>query len=149
MLFKILPTVWFHILSICYGSTNLPVSKYVLLFYCYLQSYHVGFPGNATCKEPACQCRRHERQGFNPWIGKVPWRRTWQPTPVVLPGETHGQRSLAGYSPWGSQREWHNWSGLARKELSHKELSSELCDDLEGWDQRGGRLTREGTYVYL
>ena len=39
--------------------------------------------------------------GFDPWIGKVPWRRKWQPTPVFLPGKSHGQRSLAGYSPWG------------------------------------------------
>ena len=39
--------------------------------------------------------------GFDPWVGKIPWRRTWQPTPVSLPGESHGQRSLAGYSPWG------------------------------------------------
>ena len=37
--------------------------------------------------------------GFDPWVGKIPWRRAWQPTPVFLPGESHGQRSLAGYSP--------------------------------------------------
>ena len=36
-----------------------------------------------------------------PWVGKIPWRREWQPTPVFLPGESHGQRSLVGYSPWG------------------------------------------------
>ena len=41
------------------------------------------------------------RQGFNPWVGKVPWRRSWQPTPVFLPREFHGQRSQAGYSPRG------------------------------------------------
>ena len=41
------------------------------------------------------------RPRFNPWVGKVPWRRAWQPTPVFLLGESHGQRSLAGYSPWG------------------------------------------------
>ena len=35
------------------------------------------------------------------WIGKIPWRKEWQPTPIFLPGEFHGQRSLAGYSPWG------------------------------------------------
>ena len=35
------------------------------------------------------------------WIGKIPWRKEWQPTPIFLPGEVHGQRSLAGYSPWG------------------------------------------------
>ena len=38
---------------------------------------------------------------FDPWVGKIPWRRQWQPTPVLLPEEFHGQRSLAGYSPWG------------------------------------------------
>ena len=40
-------------------------------------------------------------QEFNPWVGQISWRRAWQPTPVFLPGESHGQRSLAGYSPWG------------------------------------------------
>ena len=38
---------------------------------------------------------------FAPWGGKIPWRRKWQPTPVFLPEESHGQRSLGGYSPWG------------------------------------------------
>ena len=38
---------------------------------------------------------------FNPWVRKIPWRGKWQPTPVSLPGESHGQRRLAGYSPWG------------------------------------------------
>ena len=49
-------------------------------------------------KKSACQCRRG---GFNPWVGKIPWRKKWQPTPVFLPGEFHGQRSLLGYSSWG------------------------------------------------
>ena len=44
------------------------------------------------------QCRR---PGFNPSVRKIPWRRKWQPTPVLLPGEPHGGRSLVGYSPWG------------------------------------------------
>ena len=39
------------------------------------------------------------RPGFDPWVGKIPWRRAWQPTPVFWPGESHGQKSLAGYSP--------------------------------------------------
>ena len=42
--------------------------------------------------------RRHR---FGPWVGKILWRRKWKPTPVCLPGESHGQRSLVGYSPWG------------------------------------------------
>ena len=41
------------------------------------------------------------RPWFDPWVGKIPWRRVWPPTPVSLPGESNGQRSLAGYSPWG------------------------------------------------
>ena len=40
------------------------------------------------------------RHGFDPWVRRIPWRRAWQPTPVFLPGEPHGQRSLVGYSPW-------------------------------------------------
>ena len=58
----------------------------------------LGFPGGASGKEPTCQCRRHERCGFEPWIRKIPWRRAWQSTPVFLPGESHGQRSLVGYT---------------------------------------------------
>ena len=49
-------------------------------------------------KESACQSRRCR---FDPWVEKSPWRRKWQPTPVFLPGKPHGQRNLAGYSPWG------------------------------------------------
>ena len=44
------------------------------------------------------------RRGFNPWVGKIPWRRAQQPIPVFLPGESHGQRSLAGYSPCGLKK---------------------------------------------
>jgi len=43
------------------------------------------------------------RPGFNPWFGKIPWSRKWQPTPVFLSGKSHGWRSLAGYSPWGGK----------------------------------------------
>jgi len=50
-------------------------------------------------KKPACQCRRHKRYRFNPWVRKIPWRRAWQPTPVFMPGESHGQTSLEGYCP--------------------------------------------------
>ena len=40
---------------------------------------------------------------FDPWVGKIPWRNKWQPTPVILPGEFHGQRSMVGYSLWGGK----------------------------------------------
>jgi len=55
-----------------------------------------GLTGGASGKEPACQCRRHKKHGFNPWVGRIPWRRNWQPTLVLVPGESHGQRRLAG-----------------------------------------------------
>ena len=49
-------------------------------------------------KEPTYQCKRLKSRGFNPWLRKILWRRAWQPTPVFLAGESHGQRSLEGYS---------------------------------------------------
>ena len=58
------------------------------------------FPGGSSGKEPTCQSRRHKTHGFDPWVGKVPWRRKWQPTPLFLPGESHGQRNLVDCSPW-------------------------------------------------
>ena len=48
-----------------------------------------GFPGGASDKEPICQCRRRKRCRFNPCVGKIPWKRAWQPTPVFLPGKSH------------------------------------------------------------
>ena len=58
----------------------------------------VGLPWWLSGKESTCQCRGC---GFYPWVGKIPWRRKWQHTPVFLPGESHEHRSLSGYSPWG------------------------------------------------
>ena len=57
-----------------------------------------GFPGGSDSKESNCSVGR---PGFSPCIGKIPWRREWLPTSVYCPREFHGQRSLAGYSPWG------------------------------------------------
>ena len=57
-----------------------------------------GLPRWLSGREPACQCRRHERPRFDSWVGKMPWRRAWQSTPVFLPGESHGQRRLPGYT---------------------------------------------------
>ena len=54
-----------------------------------------------SSKESTCWCRTCR---FYYWVGKIPWRRKWPPTPVFLPGESHGQRSLAGYSPWGRKK---------------------------------------------
>ena len=58
-------------------------------------------PGKSTGVGCHCLLQQCRRPGFNPWVWKLPWRRKWQPIPVFLPGEFQGQRSLAGYSPWG------------------------------------------------
>ena len=55
-------------------------------------------------KESTHQCRRLRRRGFDLWVRKIPWRRKWHPTLVFLPGESHGQRSLVGYSPWSRKQ---------------------------------------------
>ena len=63
---------------------------------------HEGYPGGLL--ESTYQCKRH---GFDPWVGRIPWRRKWQPIPILLPGESHGQRSLAGYIlSMGLPRSW-------------------------------------------
>ena len=62
-----------------------------------------GLPRWLSGKESACHCKRHR---FNPWVGKIPWRRIWQPTPVSLPGKRRGQRSLVGYSLVGIRKSW-------------------------------------------
>ena len=51
----------------------------------------------------SCQYRRRKRLGFDPWLGKIPWRRAWQPTPVFFPGESHAQRCLMDYRPQDSK----------------------------------------------
>ena len=100
-----LPILYLHhqtLSTICLLSSPLP--------YCHLTFELViilsqptpseGFPDGTIVKNPLANSRC-KRSGFDPWVGKIPWRRRWQPTPVFLPGESHGQRSLEGYSPWG------------------------------------------------
>ena len=69
-----------------------------------------------------CQRRRNKRCGLSLWVGKTPWRRAWKPTPVFLPGESHGQRSLAGYSPWGQKEP--GMTEVAQHTRIHSELHS-------------------------
>ena len=71
------------------------------MFIIYIVSSLVGLPRWCSGKESACHCRRCKRHRFHPWAGNVSQRREWQNTPVFLPGEFHGQRSLVGYSSWG------------------------------------------------
>ena len=81
--------------------------RYALLY------FQASPSGSAVKHLPAS--KRHRRCGFDPWVKKIPWRRAWTPTPVLLPEESHGQRSLAGYSPWG------------HKETQLKRLSTHTC----------------------
>ena len=71
-------------------------------------------------------CLQRRRPGFDPWVGKIPWRRKWQPTPVFLPGESHGRRSLIGYRPWGAKSQ-------TRLHFHFLSLSREKIQPWGGW----------------
>ena len=73
------------------------------------------------------QCKR---PGFDPWVGKIPWRRKWLFIPVFLPGDSHGQRSLMGYSPWG-----HKESDMTEQPILHF-LSSSHIVALKSWGKK-------------
>ena len=77
--------------------------------------FMLGFQVALVVENPPANVGNIKRCGFNPWLGKIPWRRAWQPTPVFLPGEFHGQRRLAAYSP------------LGHKELDTTEATEHAC----------------------
>ena len=92
-----------------------------------------GLPGWHSGKESTCQCRRCRRGKFDPWIRKTPWSRKWQPTPVFLPGESHGQRSPTGDSPtswtwlsYWAHRVWENWLQFGKFSLEGMMLKLKL-----------------------
>ena len=92
-------------------------------------------------KTPTCQRRKRERLGFDPWVGKIPWRRAWQPTPVFLPGKSPGQRSLAGYSLWGHRNVRKNLRSKQQCKIyfvivhwSFSKISSVVQSCLTLWD---------------
>ena len=74
------------------------ISQYLTSTTCIL-----GLPCSSDDEESACNGGDARDNGFDLWVRKFPWRRKWQPSPVFLPGESCGQRSLEGYSPWGHQ----------------------------------------------
>ena len=84
----------------------------------------VGFSRGPSGKEPTCQCGRPKRRGFSPWVRKIPWRRVWQPTPVLLPGEILWTEEPDGLQSMGSQRVGHDWSDLA---CMHNPIRVLLC----------------------
>ena len=76
----------------------------------------MGFPGSSDPKESTSNV---EDLGSIPWLGRFPWRRAWQPTPVFLPGESHGQMGLVGYSPWGhKESDKTEWLSTAQQDAS-------------------------------
>ena len=79
---------------------SMPI-PFTLLVFCSLGAYGLTKCLLMVPSEPACQCRRFKRRGFDPWVGKILWRKVRQPTSVFLPGGSQGQRSLGGYSPQG------------------------------------------------
>ena len=64
-----------------------------------IKSLFKGFPGGSVARKSACNAADIGDVGLIPGLGKIPWRREWQSTPVFLPGKIHGQMSLVGYSP--------------------------------------------------
>ena len=79
-----------------------------------------------SSRESACRCRRPKKCRFDPWVGMISWRRSWQSTPAFLPGESHRQRSLAGYKSMESQksRAWRDSKATAATQHPHMVKSS-------------------------
>ena len=71
------------------------------------------FPSGSVVKNPPSNQESHRSHRFNPWVRKIPWRRAWQPTALFLPGESHGQKTLVGYSLWGlKQSDTTEWLSM-------------------------------------
>ena len=103
---------------ICSVMFSLPLSRSLYIYMQYMHVYnlslifcpHRGFSGNASVKNPSCQCRRSKRHHFNLWFRKMPWKRAWPSTPVFLPGRSHGSRSLQA-TVHRDTEVGHDWSG--------------------------------------
>ena len=82
-----------------------------------------------------------QKTWFDPWVRKIPWTRKWQPTPVCLPGDSHGQRSLEGYSPWGCKEsdmtEWLSlWASLVAQLVNNLPTRQETWVRFLDWENR-------------
>ena len=103
----------------------------------------MGFPGCSVSKESTCKAGDAE-EGSIPGSGRSPWRRAWQPTPVFIPGEFHGQRSLAGYSPWGHEESDTTEAtehACTNALLGEEELEVMTLSDSRGYAVEGHRDT--------
>ena len=102
-----------------------------ILPHCALASYYlywiIGLPWSFRWNSIHLQCRR---PGFDPWIGKISWRREWLPTPMFLPGEFHGQRGLVGYGPWDcKESDTTGWLSHRHKLFYKCLLNSHTCNN--------------------
>ena len=104
----------------CWSLASLGLGKKGL---CFTMKREQGFPGSTNGEECTCQCRRHKRRGFDPWVGKIPWRRAWQPTSVFLPGEPPGTEEPGRPQSLESQKVAHDWSNLAHLQETRLERS--------------------------
>ena len=101
------------------------VHGYILNMHKYM---HIeGCLGGACCKKLSANAG-DIRRGFDPWVRKNPWRTAWQPPPVFIPGESHGQESLAGYSPQGQKESDTTEATWRTCTHTHKEIKRKLVD---------------------
>ena len=119
----------------------------------------LGFPGGSEVKASACNAGDlGSIPGSDPWVEKIPWRRKWQPTPVFLPGESHGQRSLVGYSLWGHKESWVtslsislsgslNWRNAPRTEYRSRPCYGRIQQEV--WVPGTGETLLRSTIVLL
>ena len=129
----------YSIIGYCKILNIFPCAMQKILFLIYftysslylLVPYPKRFPGGASDREPACQCRRHKRHGFDPWVEEIPWKRTWQLTSVFLPGESHGQRSQAGYSPQ-SHKELDTSEVTQHARMVLRQTLLQICSRVDG-----------------
>ena len=98
-----------------------------------------GFSGGSDGQESACNAGDLGLiPGFDPWVvRKISWRREWLPTPVFLPGEFHGQRNLAGYSPWG-----HKELDMTKRHTHTHTQSKTQVLGIDSWKRQGPSLER-------
>ena len=127
--------VWAVCIFLKLGPVGRIICIHFLPFFCSFVCSFLCFPGGSDGKASACN---PGRPGFDPWMGKIPWRRKWQPTPVFLPRKSQRQWSLAGYCPWGCKRVRHD---LLTKQQQHedergKEKSRLIFKKWEGWEKK-------------
>ena len=118
-----LPSLLYNMCMYVCVYMSVCICKYVCVYIYPLRNVFVTFHGASLIAQLVKNLPSVRRAGFDSWVRKIPWRRTWQPTPVILPGEPHGERSLTGYSPWG-RKIGHDWA--SKPQSSHRDVYREI-----------------------